>query len=277
MHSRLIAGLLLSCIGLVISFSTLQAASSRLSIEYGEDDQGGSSKLLDIDQGLDSGMRLIAGYGRSNQQSISGGYTTSLYYLGLGSDPHKDFSIKGLYEESGKSQDLIIQSFSTPLTFKNPDLTFTLTPVFRTIDIYTITNKVVSVDSNALGLQLTGYPGQHGRVMASYFTYDYSRRVNLLTALKIIPFFSNSTLQLASGFLDESLITEIGMDYDAFSWTLGWNRSVSALDASVSEYGYLSLDVVFSDSWSMYATYGKYLHSINNNDNFITVGINYAY
>ena len=250
---------------------------SNMTFEYGEDEQNGSSRLLDVNLALKTGGQFLFGFGEDNQKTSTGQIDSGFIYLGIGSNPRKPLSVKALIEYSGKEDQLTVLSGSLPITSKDENTTITFTPVYRLIDIYTLGNKKINVTSPAYGLTGTVYIGNYARLMGSAFYYDYSRNVGALTNFIIYRNFSQPTLLQASSLLDRKYLIETGMDYETFGWSVGWSNSISAVDKMESEYVYATMDVFLSEVWSVSATYGEYLDTPEQEDNFTAIALTYAF
>ena len=267
-------------IHLVIFFSLSvnadEVAPSTITFETGRDNQNGESRLLDMNLAMQDGKRFLFGLGGDKQKTGTNLYNTGFIYLGLGSNPLKPVSVKGLLEFSGKRDQLTVFSASLPVTSKGKDSSFTFTPVIRNISLYTVGNKKVTVSSPAFGVSATTYVGKRGRLMGSAFFYDYSRNVAALTNLQVLRIFTEPTLLQASNLLKEKYVIETGMDYQDFSWSLGWNKSVSAVVPDDSEYAYVTTDFYLSSAWALNLLYGKYIKT-SVDSHFGSVAISYSF
>lgn len=265
---------------LVIFFSfnvnAEEAAPSTITFETGRDNQNGESRLLDMDLAMQNGKRFLFGLGGDKQKTGSHLYNTGFVYLGLGSNTLKPVSVKGLLEYSGKQNQLTVFSASLPVTTKGNDGTFTFTPVIRNLSLYTVANNKVNVSSPAIGVSATAYIGKQGRLMGSAFFYNYSRNVAALTNFQVMRIFTEPTLLQASNLLKRKYVIETGMDYQNFSWSAGWNKSVSAVVPDDSEYLYVTTDFYLSRAWALNLLYGKYINT-STESHFGSVAVSYSF
>ena len=253
-----------------------EVVPSTITFESGRDNQNGESRLLDMNLALRDGNRFLFGLGGDKQKMGSNLYNTGFMYLGLGSNPLKKVSVKGLLEYSGKKDQLTVFSASLPITSKGKESSFTFTPIMRNISLYTVANKKMTVSSPAFGLTATAYVGTRGRLTGSTFFYYYSRDVATLTNLQVLRIFTEPTLLQASNLLKRKYVIEAGMDYRDFSWSAGWNKNISAVVPNDSEYAYVTTDFYLSSAWSLNLLIGKYINT-SADSHFGSVAISYSF
>jgi hypothetical protein len=182
-----------------------------------------------------------------------------------------------MFEFSGLKDAFTMFSASAPIRLSKESFYFEVIPALRTISLTTLNNNKVHIGSSALGLKAGVFFGDHFRLSGSAFSYSYSADVSKLANFASSYYFNENSLILSSGLLEKSYNAEAGLDFNAFSVSLGKNRSVSAIDIANFDYVYAVFDYYLTQSWTISALLGKYLDTPEEQDNYSSLAVTYAF
>ena len=263
---------------LMVSFTHAENLNSSVNLGLGTDEQGNRNSSISVVIGYEDGKDVEFGAGSTEVPLLDATKTTSSYvYIGVSDKLNEDWRIGGTVESSGQRRAYNQLSINLPFTYQQDNYSIGLVPVFRHFTLTTKTNKKVRVTSPGFGLKGSIYPGDHFRFSGSIYNYNYSNDVSQLANFAISRFFSEKTLLLSSGFLKSSANLEAGLDFEAWSISLGRNTSVSAIDASRSNTRYLALDFYLARRWTLSLTGGQYEGAPSDEDNFSSVAVDYRF
>ncbi len=262
---------------LIIFTTSANERNTTLSLEVGKDEQGNTNSMLSADLTLNKKMHVFFGVGNSKTPSGNDVIDNNLAFVGLSNRFTQDWKLTGMIEYSGLKDAFTMVSTSAAMRYSHPNVFVELVPAFRRIRLTTLGNRQLIVNSTALGVKSGVYLGDHFRLSGSAYSYNYSSDVSKLASFNSIRFFDFKTLFLSSGLLKESYNIETGLDFNSFSISAGKNHSVSAIDFTDSDYGYLVLDYFFSDAWSMSVLAGKYEDIPEDENNFSSLRVNYSF
>lgn len=251
--------------------------NTTLSIEAGKDESGNRNTMISADIRLNATQNVFFGAGSSEVPSGSVIIKNNQAYGGFSNKFSDKWKITGILDYSGLKDAFTMVSISAGMKFSIPVFYLELVPAYRRIKLTTLNNRHVFINSGGLGVKSGVYLGDHFRLSGSAYTYNYSRDVSLLASFASTRFFSTNTLLLSSGLLEETKNIETGLDFTNFSLSLGRNKSISAIDFSESNYGYIVFDYYFSDAWSMSIFAGKYDDTPEDQDNFSSLTVSYAF
>jgi len=262
----------------MINFNAFaESKNTTISVEVGKDEQNNTNSLMSVDMNLSNSKQLFFGAGKSKTPSGSEIIENNLAYVGLSKKFSNDWKLTGMLEYSGLKDAFSMFSASSAIRYSQDSYFLELVPAIRSIKLTTLSNKDVFISSSALGIKTGIYLGEHFRLSGNVYSYNYSQDVSKLASFASTRFFNVKTLLLSSGLLDKSYNVETGLDFDSLSFSVGKNRSVSAIDYSNSDYVYSVLDVYITDAWGLSLLYGEYLNTPEDQNNFSSLTVNYSF
>ena len=251
--------------------------NSSISVELGRDEQGNKNSFVGVDLALEDEKRALFGFGKSEVPTSGGPINSNLFYFGVSKKQSKNWKVTGMMEFLGQKDLFTTSSIIAPIRYSQNDYFLEVIPGWRNIALTTSSKKKVLISSQSFGLKAGLYAGDHFRVSTSAYSFSYSKNVAALSSPFIYNLFYDQTLSLSAGLLSKSYNLEVGLDYDSFFWSLGSNRSISAIDNSISDYVYTSFDYLLSDKWSVGLLYGKYLKAPVDLDSYSSLNVSYMF
>ena len=252
-------------------------ADTTISVDVGKDEQENTNSMLSVDTGLNKSKRLFFGAGNSKGPSGSQTVENKIAFIGMSKKMNDDWKLKGMLEYSGLRDAFTMYSTSFATKYSQENYYIEFVPAIRRISLTTLSKRKINISSSALGFKTGLFLGDHFRLSGSAYSYNYSKDVSALASFASTRYFNVKTLLLSSGLLKNSYNTEAGLDFDSFSFSVGKNRSVSAIDYSKSDYVYSVVDYYISDAWSLSLLYGEYANTPEDQNNFSSLTVNYTF
>lgn len=248
-----------------------------LSIDVGRDEQDNKNSMLSADVELKNTKHLFWGLGKSKIPSGTTVIESNQSYIGLSKKYDDDLKVTGMLESTGLRNAFNMLSVSSLIRYNSKDYFAELVPALRTITLTTLSNNKITLSSSVIGIKIGGFMGQHFRLSGSAYLYNYSRDVSRLASFASTRYFNVKTLLLSSGLLKKSNNLEAGLDFKRISVSIGKNSSTSAIDYKKSDYIYTVADVILSKAFSLSILYGKFLDTPEDQNNYSSLTLNYAF
>ena len=265
-------------VGIFMTFQVLADVNdSSVSVDVGSDEQGNKSSAVSVVIAGNNRKEFMFGFGGSQVITGSDPLNHNFAYFGLSKEASDKWKFTGMFEFSGFKDAFTMFSASGPIRFSRDSFYLEAIPAIRTISLTTLNDNKVHVGSSAFGLKAGVFLGNHFRLSGSAFSYSYSHDVSKLASFASSFYFNEKSLILSSGLLEKSYNAEAGVDFNSFSVSLGKNRGVSAIDFTNSDYVYIIFDYYLSQSWTISGLLGKYLDTPENQDNYSSLAVTYAF
>lgn len=233
-------------------------APSYLGVEWGTDEDGGSSLSADTDLTLPGNARLMLAASETRTPGDISDVTTRSWLVGFGSDPLAVFSAAVEVEHWGDEGAFVSDTWRLNLGLNGEYWSFHLRPQQSTHTLYvesscTVCPSRVEVNGTAVAVDAAYYSDGPWSFNMGYMKHDYDRDVSVLAQHPRLMqlMFSPATLNLANGFQDYQV--SLGLSY-AESWgVLGydWLKSVSKVDGAVTTMNSVSYSTSLSEQWRL--------------------------
>jgi hypothetical protein len=261
----------------LVAFNSYASSNDdSVTVDLGADEQGYKSSAVSVLLTRNN-KEFMFGLGKSEVITGDDPVNNNFAYFGLSHKPRGNWKFTGMFEFSGLKDAFSMFSASAPMRLTKDSFYFEIVPAIRTISLTTLSNTKVNVKSSAFGVKAGVFLGEYFRLSGSAYSYSYSHDVSKLASFAASRFFNEKSLILSSGLLEKSYKIEAGLDFNAFSVSLGKNKSISAIDMSHSDYIYTIFDYYLNQSWTISLLLGKYLDIPTNEDNYSSLAVSYAF
>lgn len=258
---------------------------SIVSLELASHASDSSEQFLDLDYGLQSAVRLQAGYSKSSYEGRFSNNRSEAWLVGMSSDPLDKFVVGLMYEKWRRKEnnpfntnvlrlrrDTVIGS----VKWQTLDWSVTFTPRQRNINILPAnTNLVIGIRSPGYGLAVSYYGLGDVSLSFSQLEYDYSNNIDLLrdiTARSV-----TLAARIADQF-DESKST-VNLDYNFSKAALGveWQRSVAVANLDVYKAIILNAFIEINRDWSLLGKLGRPVGATLEDEGFGSIAITFSW
>lgn len=248
-----------------------------INLEYGADSNEGRDFFLFTSLSFAPGHRFSLSYG-DRDETVSGtleALDTNTYAAGYAIHSYRKYRLGIDFEHWGDENKITTDTGSVFLALDLYDFTFTFSPQYRRIDVFTDTNCSGSIDNTALAVDVKYYPNKFLGFSAAYVTFDYSEeRDSLLGCAESedIPFLVGRLKSVAD---DNQLLFGINFFFNTETYALDWARVESAIDADTSYIltAYIATD--WFDEWTLGLTVGTQDNYDDTTTNFVKGAVTY--
>ena len=253
-----IAGLIL----LQLSSATWASETlpSRLSLDFGLDEENGRSTTLDVDYALMAEFRLALSASRS--ESVD--FDSERFRIALESDPLAPAQIGLSYESWDSEGEFTIDTIGALFSVYAEQWSLSISPVQRDIKIAATNWRgqpiEVSLSSTGLTLSLSHFMPNGFQVGLSYSLYDYSKDVTQLDPARrpvLTSFISPIALSQAQGLDDHNLYLDLGYLFETTFFGLTIGQSQSAVDEQKTHMVLINSAIPLTDEWELGVSVGR--------------------
>ncbi|HEY5604246.1 MAG TPA: hypothetical protein VIM41_14180 [Gammaproteobacteria bacterium] len=250
---------------------------SLLNLEYGIDSDKGRDVLLFASLMVTAEDRVSLTYGRRDE-TVSGtleALNTQTYGAGYAFHSAKKFRIGVDFEHWGEENKITTDTLSVFLALDFRDLTFTVSPQYRRIDVFVQADCESQLDNTAIALDAKYFPNKKFALSAGYVTLDYSKDREALLACaesQDIPLLVGRLKSVAD---DKQIL--LGMNYfrNTESFGLDWARVESAIDGDISNIWTVYIATNRVDDWTIGLTAGTQENYDDTTTDFVKVMLTY--
>jgi len=230
---------------------------------------------LDIGVGPNGGV-LRMGFGKSEVDTPTRELFTETYYLAVNGYVSEQMGLGFSYLSWGDSGDLKTKSFSSTVSWFEPDSIYSLTAIVRNIELFTQytdpdIDRITGTGNGIEGAYVHRFTDRLELVTDVLF-YEYSLDMRILSDLSDET-LTNRALELGSGFLDSNYRVELGYFFPESRVSGQLENSVSAIDGADSNTVMIRYDLFNQSGYQFYILGGRTATSNDLTSNFGRVGI----
>ena len=258
---------------------------STVNVEYGWDASDGNEQFVDLDYGLDSGVRVIAGTGNTSFKKTNTTSKSQSWITGLSSNPLNMLVYSLAYEKwnrnetnSFNSNILRLDRDTVVATVRWQTLNWSaaISPRQRNINIRpATTNVVIGIRSPGYGASVSYYGLGKLSVTLDQLEYDYSNDIDLLRNI------TARSLTLAARIADQfdESRSRIIFSYNLERAALGieWQRNVAVANLDVYKALIINMLVDLDKDWSLQGKLGKPVGGSLSSDSFGSIAASYRW
>jgi hypothetical protein len=248
-----------------------------INLEYGGDSDEGRDFFLFTSLSFAPGHRLSLSYGNRDEtvRDTLEALDTSTYAAGYAYHSFRKYRLGIDIEHWGDEDKVTTDTGSVFLALDLHDFTFTLSPQYRQIEIFTDTTCSGSIDNTALAVDVKYYPNKFLGFSAAYVTFDYSKERDALLGCaesEDIPFLVGRLKSVAD---DNQLLLGVNFFWNTETYALDWVRVESAIDGDTTYImtAYIATD--WFDEWTLGLTVGTQDNYDDTTTNFVKGAITY--
>ena len=248
-----------------------------LNVEYGIDSDEGRDLYLFTSIAIAPGQRIFLGYG-NRDETVRGtleALDTNTYTAGYAFHSNRKFRLGIDFEHWGDENKITTDTGSVFLALDYYDFTFTVSPQYRQIEVFSDTNCSGTIDNTALALDAKYFPNKYLAFSAGYVTFDYSKERDALLDCAVsedIPFLVGRLKSVAD---DNQLLLGINFFLNTETLALDWARVESAIDGDFTYIltAYVATDTF--DDWTLGLTIGTQENYDDTTTDFIKGSVTY--
>jgi len=233
---------------------------SLINVEYGVDSDEGRDIFLFTSLAVVPEHRLSLTYGDRDEtvRDTLEALDTNTYAAGYAFHSIEHYRLGIDFEHWGDEDKITTDTLSAFIALDWYDFTFTVSPQYRQIDIFTDSDCNGSIDNTAVAFDIKYYPNRYLGFSAAYVTFDYSKERDALLGCaesEDIPFLVGRLKTVAD---DSQLLLGINLFLNTETYSLDWARVESAIDGDTTDIlsAYIATDRL--DEWTLGLTIGTH-------------------
>ncbi|WP_455221912.1 hypothetical protein [Kaarinaea lacus] len=250
---------------------------SLINIEYGRDSDEGRDLSLFANLAITPGHRISFTYGdrdetvRDTQEALN----TNTYAVGYAFHSIKNYRLGVDYKHWGEENKITTDTLSAYIALDWHEFTFTISPEYRQIDVYTDAKCSGSIDNTAVNYDVKYYPNRYWGVSAAYVVFDYSQErdelLNCATS-EDIPYLVGRLKTVAD---DNQMLLGINLFLYAETYSLDWARVESAIDGDTTYIMSAHIATDRLDDWTLALRIGTQDNYDDTTTDFIVGSLTY--
>lgn len=233
---------------------------SRVTVDFGFDEDGAQSRLLGMDYALTPKLRLAL----SASEYENSDYNSKLHYIAFASDPLAPLQLALGYERWDSEGEFRINTLDLLIGFNTEQWSFSINPIRRDIAINLINPrrsiKEVTFTASGLTVSLSYFMVNGFQIGLSYSEYEYSENVARLDPQRrpsIIRFISPIALSQAQGLDDHNYYLDLGYPFEWLFLNMTIGQSQSAVDGRDSDLLVINGYIPLADDWELAVGVGQ--------------------